>query len=356
MSSMVPRPVVRVLLPVLVTTSLLVTSGAAALTVDFPYRDAELLLPAQELGGRLWVPDDFVPKKTYQLIVLLHGLNQKGTLHPLLDPEGVDLAPVAAGLIAAQVVRPDFVIAAPTQSKDALKARTLWTRFDLFHFLRAVRKAAPKGLKIGAKPVVAGHSGAGCDENGGLWYLARAHGGTLPAFVVMDTCASVEFGQTLWRHLWPRADDPEAVGRRGKSWLLHFWQPRWVRDIAGFEETMRFELMMVDGPRGTHLLKRNDRRWLSAQVDGTHSEMVAQIFEEALRRLYPTPPTLAELQAELAAAQAEKKRLLQEERRRRREEARRATRTAPARSPGGGPGGTGPRTGGPSGARSSPAP
>ena len=53
MSSMVPRPVVRVLLPVLVTTSLLVTSGAAALTVDFPYRDAELLLPEQELGGRL---------------------------------------------------------------------------------------------------------------------------------------------------------------------------------------------------------------------------------------------------------------------------------------------------------------
>lgn len=312
--------------------SLLPAAGWARF-IDFPYRDAELLLPDQQRGGRLWLPDT-ATKGAYTLVVLLHGLNPRGVMHPLLGGEHVNVAAVASELIRAGVVRQSFVIAAPTQTANAQRSNTLWAGFDLPHFIHQVERNLPKGIRLHQRPVVMGHSGAGCSPGCGLWRIAQRHGGWVRAMATMDTCMNRSFGEVLKRYLWDPPDDPQ----RGRTWLINFWQKGWQRDVDGFEDAMDFQLLVENGPRGLHRLERNSRRWLSARVDRDHAGVVGSIFDEALRRLFPTAATLRQLEQELEQARTDGQReraaaaRLERERRKVRQEAARRAAAAQRRA------------------------
>jgi hypothetical protein len=306
--------VTRLVCRLLILALVLLPRPSAAKVIDFPYRDRELLLPGQKDGGRIWLPDSAVKGRSYTLVVLLHGLNQRGAMQPLLGRDRVDIARVATSLIRQGAVRQDFILAAPTQTRNAATAPGLWYHFDLQDFTRAVRKALPRGINLAGRSVVMGHSGAGCTPSSGIWWVARQHGGRLRALATMDTCMTAAFGRDLWRYLWPKAGDRDARGLAGgQTWLINFWQDGWERDVAGFEEALQLSLLQDSGPRGLQQLKRNSRRWLSARVKKPHDKLVESIFDEALRRLFPTPAQLRQLEAQLAQAQRERDRALRAE-------------------------------------------
>ncbi|MBM4319861.1 MAG: hypothetical protein FJ125_07845, partial [Deltaproteobacteria bacterium] len=298
--------------PTILLLLLAAPSACWARLIDFPYRDAELLLPGQSRGGRIWLPDS-ARAGTYTVVVLLHGLNKTGARHPLLNQEKVDVAALATSLIRTGVVRQSFILAGPTQSARAGSSSTLWVRFDLKHFIREVRHRLPKGIALAERPVVMGHSGAGCSSGCGLWWIAEKNGGWVRAMATMDTCMNRAFGEHLHRYLWP------ADLSRGKTWLINFWQSGWPRDVDGYEEAMKFSLLADEGARGVHRLKRNARSWFSARVQRDHSKIVESIFDEALRRLFPTKATLSQLEQELAQARRAQERRRAEAARKERE-------------------------------------
>jgi len=291
---------------------------ATGRTIDFPYKDATLLPAGHAKSARLWVPNTARRDRTYTLVVLLHGLNKAGRKHPLLGGSaGVDVPALATRLIRSGQARQRFVLAGPTQIRGAAHSDTLWRRFDLPGFVRAVRRNLPRGIRIADRVVVMGHSGAGCTPGSGLWWVARRHGKMLRALGTMDTCMDAAFGRHLRSWLWPKRQGGKGSAR---VWLINFWQAGWRRDVQGFERALGFELLQERGPRGLRLLKRNRRRWLSARVDFAahgHRLIVERIFKEALLRLFPTRATLRRLERELAAAERAARRRERRSRRRR---------------------------------------
>src|SRR5262245_55051678 len=121
------------------------TAASHDLRRDFPYRDRELLAPGQRLGGRLWVPASARHQSAaLPVLVVLHGLNAAGDMHRLVSDDDYDVTHVVGRLIARNLIRP-MIVAAPTQTVHAGNGRTLWTDFDLEHFLSAVERYLPPG-------------------------------------------------------------------------------------------------------------------------------------------------------------------------------------------------------------------
>jgi hypothetical protein len=192
-------------------------SAADAFTqVTFPFRDAELLNADERDGGYLLAPAR--KSGAMPLVVFLHGLNWGPKKHLWVTPDArtPNLALEVQRLIALGTTRP-FLFAAPSQTKNATSARTLWNGFDLDELVGAVEHAAPAGVKVDrASIVVMGHSGAGCNPQGGLQRVAAGPRLTAPvALLAVDTCMDEQtadafgaFRGLVWVHFqradWPR--------------------------------------------------------------------------------------------------------------------------------------------------------
>jgi hypothetical protein len=199
----------------------------------------------------------------------LHGTNPAGELHFGLGGGGHDLRPLADRLIESGAARP-FVLAGPSQTRNAVLPATLWADFDLSAFVDDVARAVEGRASIDRESVVlAGHSGAGCNPTGGLAADYWSDGGPLPlSLVLIDPCLSAELG--------------EAFGRRPPSvplWLM--WQSAvWRRDVDAWavalaatsqsESRVRIEEL---GARGTN----------------PHAAILPMAFERAVRELFAAP-------------------------------------------------------------------
>jgi len=169
--------------------------------VVFPFDDARYLRGGQENGGMVFVPpldgedaDDALP-----LVVFLHGVNPSSALHPWLGGAvTTDLTKLASAMIDAGRTRP-FLLAAPTESRDAMAGRRMWQSFDLDAFVDAVDASlAGKANVARDRVIVLGHSGAGCNPDGGLLKIATHPGAIVPAaLVAIDTCLDEESGDAL---------------------------------------------------------------------------------------------------------------------------------------------------------------
>jgi murein DD-endopeptidase MepM/ murein hydrolase activator NlpD len=131
--------------------------------------------------ARVWAHGETESLKTPRpLLIFLHGVSRpQGKPYPQLQDHLeiknlVHIGHLAKHLIDDQKVEP-LLIAAPTCEKDG-SSTTLWTDFDLAGFVEDVRKVVEKhGIKIDDQEVsVAGHSGAGCNSDGGLARIAKA--------------------------------------------------------------------------------------------------------------------------------------------------------------------------------------
>lgn len=250
-------------------TAMLAAPAAAApstKTLYFPHRDGRFLYHYQKNGGAAVLPESTEASEPLPLVVFLHGTNPTSEPHLWLGGGGKDLRPLVKRLISSGTVKP-FVLAAPSQTKNAGLARTVWQDFDLNAFVEDVVRATDGKVTIDrSRVVLAGHSGAGCNPNGGLAADFWSAGAPLPlALISIDPCLDRKMGGALARR-------PTEVP------LLLWWQPAiWIREPAKF----------------TAALSRNkpedrvDRvRELPPMGANPHEAILPVALESALRELF----------------------------------------------------------------------
>jgi hypothetical protein len=205
-------------------------ASAASRTATFEFEDARFLRSVDHDGGLVYEPAP--SSDTLPLLVFLHGVNESGPLHRGLGPGAFDLRSLADDL-ATQSLTTSFVVAGPSQNKEAWTGSRLWAGFDLDAFVSAAEAALPSGGRIDrARIVVAGHSGAGCNTTGGI---LAPEGKIKPlATLALDTCMDEDFGKLLG----------EAAQR---SPVHVFYQTAlWPRDVDAF--TKAFQSACGDHP------------------------------------------------------------------------------------------------------------
>jgi hypothetical protein len=251
---------------------------SSAKTLYFPHQDARFLYRFQHNGGAAVLPTSTSPAEPLPLVVFLHGTNTTSEPHMWLGGGGKDLRPLVKRLIDSGQVKP-FVLAAPSQTKNAGLAATVWQGFDLNSFVDDVARATEGQVTIDrTRVVLAGHSGAGCNPSGGLAADFWSAGVPLPlALVSIDPCLDRKMGGAFARR-------PTEVP------LLLWWQPAiWVRHPAKFEAALA-----LDKPE-----QRVDRvRELPPTGANPHEAILPVAFESALRELFGTDATSASGEAE----------------------------------------------------------
>jgi hypothetical protein len=239
---------------------------AEAKTLYFPHQDARFLYRFQRNGGAAVLPESASAREPLPLVVFLHGTNATSELHMWLGGGGKDLRPLVKRLIDSGQVKP-FVLAAPSQTKNAGLAATVWQSFDLNSFVDDVVRATEGVANIDrARIVLAGHSGAGCNPSGGLAADFWSAGVPLPlALVSIDPCLDRKMGGAFARR-------PTEVP------LLLWWQPAiWVRQPDKFTAALT-----LDKPE-----QRVDRmRELPPMGANPHEAILPIAFESALRELF----------------------------------------------------------------------
>src|SRR3954465_9854122 len=116
------------------------SAPSSAKTLYFPHQDARFLYRFQRNGGAAVLPDRASTEAPRPLVVFLHGTNPTSEPHMWLGGSGRDLRPLVKRLIDSGQVEP-FVLAAPSQTKNAGLAATVWRGFDLNAFVEDVVRA-----------------------------------------------------------------------------------------------------------------------------------------------------------------------------------------------------------------------
>src|SRR5687767_12796024 len=274
------RVIGRVFAPlaIVLSTLLLSSPSRAGKSFDFAFRDEEYLLPRQQGGGRAYVPKQVTAADPVPLVVFLHGVNRRNRLHMWLGSGPADLRARLDRWIARGDL-PPAVLAAPSQTRDALWPGTLWTGIDLDEFVAAAERAVAGRARISRDHViVAGHSGAGCNLEGGLLKIAADRGAIRPiGIVALDTCLDADVGQ--------------ALGRASElTRIAAYWQSViWKRKVVDF--AIGFGLVRQEYPPGTDWFEHvNPKgRW-------PHDALVAPSLLEAMSVLLAptaTPDALA---------------------------------------------------------------
>lgn len=259
----------RSILPALFVLSLVgVPVGARAATAGttryFPYADERYLYQHQRQSGAALLPQG-PAKEPVPLVVLLHGLNPSHELHLWLGGGGHDLRPLATELMRHEEIGP-FVFAAPSQTKGGGATRSLWTGFELGTFVDAVAAATADSLEIDrTRVILVGHSGAGCNPEGGLASHFDDAAQPLPrALVSIDPCLDAEMGAAMAKR---PADVP----------LLVWWQSSiWPRSPVDFWTALTLD---ESGPRVDRMLT------LEVQATNPHDAILPLAFEVAVREL-----------------------------------------------------------------------
>jgi hypothetical protein len=248
---------------------LLESSAVEAKTLYFPHQDTRFLYRFQKNGGAAMLPEGVSTNEPLPLVVFLHGTNSTSEPHLWLGGGGKDLRPLVQSWIDSGQVKP-FVLAAPSQTKNAGLARKVWQGFDLNRFVDDVVQATGGQVSIDRQRVVlAGHSGAGCNPSGGLAADFWSAGAPLPlALISVDPCLDHKMGGAFARR-------PVEVP------LLLWWQPAiWVREPAKFTAALS-----IDKPE-----QRIDRVLeLPPMGRNPHEAILPIVLESALRELFGTP-------------------------------------------------------------------
>jgi hypothetical protein len=246
-------------------------AGDARLT--FPYHDADYLYRGSRNGGLTYVPAAVEPGDTVPLVVFLHGVNPIAAQHPWLGGRALpDLTAAAAKLIGRRATRP-FLLAGPTQARGAMAGRSMWEGFDLEEFVDAVDGSlAGRATVDRDQIIVLGHSGAGCNPNGGMLRIAREGGRITPrALVMIDTCLDAETGEALGE-----ADPRTSVY---VAWQRVFWWRPMDQFLTAFRTTAR-----ESGRRAPILLESTEA---GQSGKNPHEDVVEEVFRDLLPTLLP---------------------------------------------------------------------
>ncbi|WP_437937303.1 hypothetical protein [Sorangium sp. So ce341] len=202
-------------------------SGAAEQGAAQAGAPAGAVPPEQRWLGRAFVHRLAAaePARPLPILVFLHGTNAAQIKYRWMGggQEG-DVRRIAAQLMEAGQI-PPILVAAPSAVLPAAVAvaRTSWPAFDLDAFLDATA-ARLRGVATidRTRVIVAGHSGGGCNREGGVATALRA---SIPvhAALVIDTCMDVDVALPLSR-------SPPAT-HVVVSWQTMSWAKRPIADF-----------------------------------------------------------------------------------------------------------------------------
>ncbi len=187
------------------------------LTTTFAYKQRKFLFSRNADGGLAYIPARADRSGKLPLVVFLHGLNPEEQMHPWVNGREGDLRLVADKLVREGDVE-SFVLAAPTHTRFATGTKAMWPNFDLADFVSETERALTGRVNIDTSRVIlVGHSGAGCNPNGGI-LGKKATMPNLLARVVVDTCMTPEIESAL-------------AALPGPTQLRVYWQPSWERSF-----------------------------------------------------------------------------------------------------------------------------
>ncbi|HEY6557703.1 MAG TPA: hypothetical protein VI072_10535 [Polyangiaceae bacterium] len=253
----------------LVASSVTTPAVAAGKTVDFAFDRARYVLAWQAQGGRAYVPEA-VSDVAVPLVIFLHGTNTAGVLHPWMSERNNDLRPLLDQLIEQGSVTP-AVLAAPSQTRRA-SIRYLWDDFDYGAFAQKTQAALGDSARIDTgRIVLVGHSGAGCNPDGGLLRAASARQEPpLFGLVAIDVCMKASYGL--------------ALGKSRARSVSVFWQMEsWKRDYGDFHDAFLKS-------RANFAAERDSFEEVGVVGRDAHNQIVPRAFALALTQLLAPKP------------------------------------------------------------------
>ncbi len=239
-------------------------------TVTFAFDQERLVRDPQIPGGLAYLTVGATREAPRPVVVFLHGMNAYGEMHMSVSRPN-DLRIVLDGLVVSGRIAP-VVLAAPSHNKKSWAAKMMWPDFDVRAFLDAT-EAALGGVRLDRqRVVVVGHSGGGCNPDGGILGKGVTRASPL-AVLAVDTCLKDPLL-------------PSYLALAAAAPLRFYWQPAWKRplleDLAATCEGCRVE-EIPDLP-----------------IKTAHSAILPAALERALPELLPPPaPPLGEAEPPL---------------------------------------------------------
>ncbi len=233
--------------------------------IVFPYgapRYVPERLAAQ--AGLVVVPSALPRGARVPLVVFFHGLNQDGPLHKWLGGRGTpDMRPYFERLQAEGKTAP-FLVAAPSQTRDAARPWGMWQAFDLADFVdRASAALAGRAEVDRTQIIVFAHSGGGCNLHGSALRAASARDPAPHAVILADTCFDQGVAETL------------LLAAPSTRLFAYYQTHTWERDFGPFRATLFAN--PAAGPR--------DRRFVQVSLPGGGAH--DRLFQVAVERAFP---------------------------------------------------------------------
>lgn len=249
---------------------------------DFAYDGKDVGKPARAYLGRAYVHPTVQAdaNKPRPLVVFVHGLNSDLIKNRWMGGgnEG-DIRRITDELIEAEGAEP-FIIAAPSSVvPEAIGvARTSWPGFDLDTFVTLTEaRLAGVATVDTSRVIVAGHSGGGCNANGGLATAAQAK---LPlhALLAIDVCMDPSFATALAK---ARPTTHIVVAYQLLTWSK--------RPVSDFKRRFEQETSNTPAAPGVRRVLVEER----PKEPMPHDAMVRLAFRKYLPGLLKEPPCAA---------------------------------------------------------------
>jgi len=242
-------------------------------TYDYAYDGKDIGHPE-----RAWLGRAFVPSKTaaaegkVPLVIFLHGLNAALIKYRWMGGgrEG-DVRRIIGGLVDEGAIEPVVVAGPSSIVASQVSHGASWNHFDLDNFVSRTNKRLEGIVAIDEERIiVAGHSGAGCSQAGGLEKIAGDKRKLLAIFSI-DTCMAASLAQSL------------ARTKPSTHVIVSYQTAAWPRRAFKLFRTI-FLREVAKSPPDAEVLRELDHQ---KPRKAPHEATVALTFERWLPKLLP---------------------------------------------------------------------
>lgn len=239
-------------------------------TIDVVYDTRDTGHPTEAYTARYFLPKEARDKPTtpQPLLVFLHGVNVHHVKFHWAGgkPDKPDIRIVVAELVERGVI-PPMIVAAPSTVVSCETPTVLWPGFDLDRLVERTIVSLRGHARIDLdRIIVVGHSGAGCNQTGGLASAMATTTLPIRAFLSVDTCMTELDARTF--HEAPR----------GADLFVSYQTYTWDRPFSAFSEAFT---AATEGRTS----KREIEELKPREVPGAHNALVGLSLERWLPRL-----------------------------------------------------------------------
>lgn len=236
-------------------------------TIDVAYDTRDTGHPTEAYVARLFLARDARNKPTtpQPLLVFLHGVNGEHVKFHFAGgkPDKADIRIIVAELIEKGVI-PPVILAAPSTVVSSETPVALWPGFDLDRLVERVIVSLRGQARVDLdRIVVVGHSGAGCNQKGGLASAMATTTLPIRAFLSVDTCMTEADAKTF------------GNAPPGTDLFVSYQTYTWDRPFAAFTDVFNEATRGRTSTRQVEELKPKD-------VPGAHDALVGLSLEKWL--------------------------------------------------------------------------